>query len=89
MAVSITGNVTGAEQKLLPGIVVKAVHEPTGSTFANKTDTKGNYVFNRLKAGGPYLISISILDYSPVELTGIHLKTEESLVHNINLAPVG
>lgn len=88
MAVSITGRVTGVEQKTLPDMVVKAVHEPTGSTFAKKTDAKGEYVFNRLKAGGPYVLSISSANYSPVEFTGIHLKTEESLVHDISLAPV-
>lgn len=85
MTVSISGNVKGASDKPLKDVVVKAVHEPTGSTFAKKTNVQGHYAFDRLKAGGPYVLSVAPESHSPMEIEGIHLKTEESLVQDFEV----
>jgi len=87
MNTSITGQVSGAGKGHLSDIVVKAVHEPTGSTFAKKTDSNGVFLFDRMKAGGPYIISIAISGFQPVEISGVFLKTTESLTQDIELIP--
>lgn len=82
---SITGQLTVNDTERQSGIVVKAVHEPTGSIFAKKTDSNGTFLFDRLKAGGPYVISVQASGYEPIELTGVHLKTGECLTRDMNL----
>lgn len=85
MGASIRGQVNKTPDQPLSKVVVKAVHEPTGSTFAKKTNTEGFFLFDRLKAGGPYVLSVAE-DLRPlIEFRGIHLKTGESLVHDIDL----
>lgn len=85
MSESIAGQVTINESEKQAGIVVRAVHEPTGSVFAKKTDTEGHFHFKRLKPGGPYVLSIDANGFEAIELTGVHLKTGESLTQDINL----
>ncbi|MDH5738679.1 MAG: carboxypeptidase-like regulatory domain-containing protein [Gammaproteobacteria bacterium] len=85
---SISGQVTINEKETSAGIVVKAVHEPTGSTFAKKTDSSGHYCFDRLKVGGPYVLSVESSGYEGVELGGVNLKTGEAYVQDMNLVRV-
>lgn len=83
MGASIRGQVKKTLGQPLSKVVVKAAHEPTGSTFAKKTDAEGFYLFDRLKAGGPYVLSVTGERHSLIEIQGIHLKIGESLVQDI------
>jgi len=86
MAASISGRVRSSAGDAVKGVVIRAVHEPTGSTFAKITDEEGGYLFDRIKVGGPYQISANHSDYDEQSRKGIHVRTEEAHVEDFDLA---
>jgi len=55
----IAGNVKDEKGKPLPGAIVEAVHEPSGSKYGTDTKNDGSFNMENLRVGGPYKITIS------------------------------
>jgi len=85
MTASISGKVKNNEGDFLPGVIIRAVHEPTGSTFAQIVDDSGTYLFDRIKVGGPYQISAAHSGFEEQIRKGVHVRTEETHVEDFDL----
>jgi len=79
MTASISGTIKSEDGNSLTGVAVHLVHEPTGSIFAKTSNTSGEYAFEAIRVGGPYILSVFPEDGSAVEKDHINLKTDETL----------
>ncbi len=70
---SIHGTVTDPNGALLPNATVTAFNTSTGISNAQKTDSKGYYVFPDLHIGGPYSITVEDQGFQRFTTTGIML----------------
>ena len=82
---SIGGRITDA-QGPVPGAIVTAVHQPTGSQFYAVTDTKGYYRLNNITSGGPYKITVSCMGYADEVFTGVNVALSDNLVIDATIA---
>lgn len=82
MPASISGSVTDYQGKPLANIRVSAFHEPTGSTFGKVTGQDGAYVFEMVKAGGPYTLTADGDGYEVARKTGISIRTDQRHVED-------
>ncbi|MFP6809312.1 MAG: carboxypeptidase-like regulatory domain-containing protein [Pseudomonadales bacterium] len=85
MTASIVGSIKNPGGDPLSGVLVKLIHEPTGSAFAKTSNDSGQYQFDSVKAGGPYHLSVNADDPAGNELKSINLKIDEVLVHDFIL----
>jgi hypothetical protein len=70
---------------VLPGVVVTAVLETTGNTFAAVTDDRG---VCRIPARvGAYKIAAELQGFTTVVREGLQLLVGETLVVNLQLSP--
>ncbi len=83
---SINGTLTSTEGEVLPGCIIVAIHQPSGSKYVTTSGTKGDYNLPDLKVGGPYLITISLLGYKVQKDSSIFLDLGEELNLNYKLA---
>ncbi|HKC57147.1 MAG TPA: carboxypeptidase-like regulatory domain-containing protein, partial [Vicinamibacterales bacterium] len=82
---TLTGTVTDSTGGVLPGVVVTAVLEATGNTFAAVTDDRGVY---RIPARvGAYKIAAELPGFTTVVREGLQLLVGETLVVNLQLSP--
>ena len=82
---TFTGTVTDSTGGVLPGVVVTAVLEATGNTFAAVTDDRGVY---RIPARvGAYKIAAELQGFTTVVREGLQLLVGETLVVNLQLSP--
>lgn len=82
---SVSGTITDATGGVLPGVVVRAVHEETGNSFEAVTDTAGAY---RLSVRiGTYRITAELSGFAPLTRTGVQLLVGQQAVLNLQMAP--
>jgi hypothetical protein len=79
MTASISGTIKSEDGNSLAGVSVRLEHEPTGSVFAKTSNETGEYKFEAIRVGGPYILSVLPEVGSAVEKDHIHLKTDEIL----------
>ena len=82
MTASIGGTITSQQGEPVVGILVKLFHEPTGSAFAKTSGADGQYQFNSVKVGGPYVLSIDPDGGTQDEQSNINLKIDETFTCN-------
>jgi hypothetical protein len=83
----LSGTVTDSTNAVLPGVVVRAVHEASGNTFDAVTDQRGAY---RLSVRiGTYRITAELSGFTTVTRTGVELLVGQSAVINVQMAPGG
>ena len=73
-----SGPVAGAE--------VVVVYTPTGSTDTTVTGSGGDFVFNNLAPGGPYVVTVSKVGYAEANATDVFTKFSETSNVNVFLA---
>src|SRR5688572_25058978 len=61
----ITGIVTDAQGLTVPGAVVVAVHEPSGSRYEATTRGDGGFSLPGMRVGGPYTVTVSLAGFQP------------------------
>jgi outer membrane receptor protein involved in Fe transport len=61
---TITGTVTDADGKELPGATVTAVHVPTGTKYETAVRNGGQFTLPNLRVGGPYTITVHYTGYT-------------------------
>lgn len=76
---SMTGTVTDQEGGVLPGVVVEAVHVPTGTRYTTVTRADGRYAMLNMRVGGPYTLKASLDGFRPEEKTDLFVKLGEDL----------
>lgn len=89
MPASISGTVTDYRGKPVANIRVSGFHEPTGSTFGKVTGEDGSYVFEMVKAGGPYTLTAEGEGFVPSRKTGINIRTDERHVEDFLMEASG
>lgn len=81
----ITGKITSGSGESLPGAVVVAVHEPSGSKYGTVTNNEGRYVIQGMRPGGPYSVEITFVGFSKETFSDITLMLGENFVLNVAL----
>ncbi len=79
----LTGKVTDSKGEFLPGVVVLATHNPTGTKYPTMTDLNGFYHFVNLTPGGPYTIKATYIGQKDQIKEGLNLALGENLKLNI------
>ena len=81
----LSGTVSDTTGGVLPGVVVRAVHEATGNTFEAVTDGAGAY---RLEVRvGAYRIIAELTGFTTVTRTGIDLLVGQQAAVKLDMAP--
>ena len=81
---NIAGKISDAEG-VVAGAAVVATHVPTGTNYYSVTDEHGAYRINAVTPGGPYVVSVEMLGYRPVQYTGVYAPLGEVLTLNAAL----
>ncbi len=68
---SISGVVTDAQQGVLPGANVVAIHTPTGTSYETVTGADGYYSFLNVRVGGPYSITVTMPGFRQQQNAGV------------------
>jgi len=79
---SISGRVTDGKDPLI-GATIKAVHEPSGTTYEAITSSDGRYTIQGMRPGGPYKVSISYIGFTTQEQADITISLGET--YNLNV----
>ena len=83
---SMSGLVSDENKEPLPGAVVMAVHEPSGTHYRTITNLQGNYQMQGMRIGGPYRIEISYVGHRRAVFTDIYLRLAENYSCNAMLS---
>lgn len=71
---SITGVVTSDKGEPLEGATIKAVHTPSGTSYATVSRKGGNFTIPNMRVGGPYTVTVTFVGYQPQEYKDINLQ---------------
>src|SRR2546428_439515 len=83
----LSGTVTDSTNAVLPGAMIRAIHEASGNTFEAVADQRGGY---RIPVRiGTYRITAELSGFSTVTRTGVELLVGQSAVINLQMAPGG
>ncbi|MCL2502176.1 MAG: carboxypeptidase regulatory-like domain-containing protein, partial [Bacteroidales bacterium] len=82
---SMSGKVSEANGIPAVGATVVATHTPTGTNYLAVADRAGSYRIDNMRAGGPYTVTISLIGFRKVELSGISLALADNLILNHEL----
>jgi len=82
---SITGTITDSTGGVLPGVVVRAVHEETGNSFEAVTDERG--AFRIPVRIGVYRISAELAGFASVTRTGFQVLVGQEARITLQMAP--
>jgi hypothetical protein len=80
----LSGTVTDTTGAVLPGAVVRAVHEASGNTFEAVTDARGVYRIPA-RAGG-YVITAQLTGFVTVTRRGVELLVGQTAAINLQMA---
>lgn len=75
---TISGKVTDANNEIIIGATIQAIHEPSGTLYGAITNTDGRYTIQGMRTGGPYKVEISFIGYETVSFTGVSLHLGET-----------
>lgn len=87
-----TGTLTGTIRDVsgtLPGVNIKAVHEPSGTKYAGTTNSEGRFTIPNLRPGGPYKIEFSYVGRKTETITNVSVALGDPFVLNLTLGDTG
>lgn len=76
--ITLDGNAT-------ENVTVKALHEPTGTSYFTTSQKSGNFTLPNLQSGGPYSIIITVVGYTVQKFTDVYLSLGNSYNLNVDL----
>ncbi|MCK4764194.1 MAG: TonB-dependent receptor [Candidatus Aminicenantes bacterium] len=82
---ALNGTVVTSDGSKLPGVLITAVHVPTGTTFSAITRGIGTYYIPSVKAGGPYKITAALEGFKKEKRDKIVVKLGENKQVNFML----
>lgn len=74
-----------SDNEAVIGATVRAVHEPSNTTYATVTNEEGRFLLLGMRPGGPYKVTVSCIGYETVVLTGISLQLGVTYTLNLDL----
>ena len=69
----ITGKITDANNEVLPGATVVAVHQPSGTQYGTIANSDGRFTLLNMRVGGPYKVTVSFVGYSSMTYSDVTL----------------
>ena len=75
---AIRGTITTDEGAPVAGADVQVTHEPSGTVSTATTNASGAFSTRGLRVGGPYTISVTGGDFTPVDITDIYLNIDDN-----------
>jgi len=75
---TLAGTVMDAQQGVLPGATVVAVHQPTGTIYEAVTQADGRFTMLAVRVGGPYTVTAEMAGFRKQEQTGVEVGLGES-----------
>ena len=75
---TLTGVVRDVQGGVLPGTVVSAVHEPTGTSYETVTQNDGTFQLLNVRTGGPYTLRVSLQGFKTFTRSGVFAKLGEA-----------
>ena len=82
---TLIGQVTDTTGAVLPGVVIRAVHQASGNTTEVVTDERGGF---RIPARiGVHQITAELAGFTTVTQTGLPLAVGQELVVNLQMSP--
>ena len=75
---SIRGKVTDTKEMTLPGVLISAKHEPSGTVYRGITDASGTFNINGMRTGGPYTVEASFIGFEKAVIRGLRLELGEA-----------
>ncbi len=82
---SFSGEVTDHDGGPLPGAVVTAVNEPTGTHYNAVTRANGRYSIFNVRVGGPYKLTATMTGFKTQTVDNIFVKLGEDEHVNFQL----
>lgn len=82
---TISGIVTDTEGDALPGAVITATHEPTGTHYTTVTRADGRYALREVRAGGPYDVVATMTGFKTQVRKNLFVRLGEDLPINFEL----
>jgi hypothetical protein len=61
---SLSGAVVDQQERVIPGVVVVALHEPTGERLETTTDCTGRFRFLSVSVRGPYTVTATLAGFA-------------------------
>ncbi|MEN9918753.1 MAG: Protein oar [Bacteroidota bacterium] len=81
----MNGVIRDVTKEPLIGASVKAIHTPTGTTYGTVTQMNGSFNIANMRIGGPYVVEISYIGYTPETINNISLSLGEEYKLNLVL----
>ena len=82
---TLTGQVVDTTGAVLPGVVVRAIHEATGTTTEVVTDGRGGF---RIPVRiGTHQITAELTGFTTVTRAGLSLSIGQEIVVNLQMSP--
>jgi len=86
-----TGTLSGAitaesDGSALPGVVVTAVHNPTGTTYQTTSRVNGGYTFVNVRVGGPYSVTADLDGFRSTQSNDVYVALGSERVVNFTLS---
>ncbi|NHZ72966.1 MAG: hypothetical protein GWP16_00645 [Nitrospirae bacterium] len=80
----LSGVVTDADNAVLPGVSVEAVHPDTGTRYSGQTGADGRFSFQNVRPG-PYIVTVALEGFHPQEATDPVVSLGEATVLSFRL----
>ncbi|MEM1087721.1 MAG: TonB-dependent receptor [Pseudomonadota bacterium] len=81
----IRGEVVNEAGAPVSGADVVIVHTPSGTTSTATTSANGIFAARGLRVGGPYTVSISGGDFTPLEISDIYTSLDQTFPLNVTV----
>ena len=82
---SMNGEVVDENQQPVVGATMVAVHQPSGTQYANVTGSNGYFRLANMRVGGPYTVTVSFVGYENVTKDDIFLDLGQTYGLNVGL----
>ena len=83
---SMNGKIVDQAGAPVPGAVVLAVHDPSGTQYYSVTNAEGRYYINGMRPGGPYSVEVSCLGFATAKYSNLTLQLAEALSFDTKLS---
>ncbi|KAA5534595.1 cell envelope biogenesis protein OmpA [Taibaiella lutea] len=78
----ITGFISDSGNQPVPGATVKAIHQSSGTVYNTITQANGNYSIQGMRPGGPYMVVLTNIGFSPDTAKDVYLSLGENFILN-------
>ncbi len=75
---AFSGQVMDADGTPMPGVAIRAIHQPTGTIFTAVTRSDGRFFIPAVKVGGPYEITATLEGFKVEKQAAIRVKLGET-----------